>query len=156
MLQLSFFFLGGNIFWEFNSKMLSLATSSMLDGNATATVNKLVKPNDCRRKPVVYILSIVNTGLMSVVYKTLYTSVVYKTWWSAFCCCKKSNGHVQNFRGILIVHFCSFSFINSILIAVLVALSSSLFSFLRTTSIILYNYKSVKFKAVSCQVSVLD
>ena len=59
-----------------------------------------------------------------------------------FCRCKQSD--VDNFCGILIVHFCSFSCVNKILlIAVLVA-------------VVLYNYKIVKYKTVSCHVPVLD
>jgi hypothetical protein len=38
-------------FW---SRIGDTAPLSMFDGNATATANKLVEPNDFRRKPVVY------------------------------------------------------------------------------------------------------
>ncbi len=54
---------------------------------------------------------------------------------------------------ILIIIFYSFSCINTMLIALLVSLSSCLLKFLIT--VVLYNYKSVKFKTVSCLVPVL-
>ena len=49
---------GLSIYKRLRSVDNTLATLSMQDGNATETVNKLVEPNDCRRKPVVLIVSI--------------------------------------------------------------------------------------------------
>jgi hypothetical protein len=94
------------LYWDAWLRYIQLkiiATLSLLDGNTTATTNKLVEPNDCGRKLVVYyplydkLYSLrieVNTGLMiekssgtqfkAAVVPAWNVSLVYKTWYNLY------------------------------------------------------------------------